>query len=146
MPLEPNVAEIIETVWQTHTKDIEGITSSVMWEPDVVARMDMPLLTMFYLQPESRMAATGVVEDVDHRWEVSIYVGLADYKSAQQKIRDLGQALIANFRDHRSDYDLHPDADIFSRELRRRVPSTPDETETYLRASWELSFTSGESS
>jgi hypothetical protein len=53
--------------------------------------------------------------------------------------------LIDNFRQHRLDYDSHPDTrvDIFARSLRRRIPPTPEDAEnpSYMRASWELQVT-----
>jgi hypothetical protein len=139
-----SIAESIESIFLAHTKNIEGIKTVKYFEPDAVDRVSLPMLCMFFMLPEGVEAATGVVEDVSYAWEISIYVSLADFKDAQAKIRDLSQLVVANFRQHRDDYDLFPDGDVFARSLKRRNPPTPDESGTYLRASWELLVTVGE--
>lgn len=143
-----SVAEEIEKVWIAHTSAIDGIKKSLIYEPDTVDRANMPLLTMFFLLPQSVAVATGPEEEVSYAWEISLYVALASFKDAQAKMRDLSQLIIASFRQHRNDYDLLDitgiDADIFSRQLVRRIPPTPGEDNSYLRASWELQISSGE--
>lgn len=139
-----NVAETVEEIFIAHASEIDGLTTVQEWEPGEIDRKKMPLLAFFFLLPESHDTETGPTEDVDYRWEVSLYVSLVDFKQAQAEMKTLSQAIVTNFRQHRSDYSLSPDADLFARTLRRRVPPTPSETSGYMRASWELQVTCGE--
>lgn len=141
--------EHIETVFVTHASLIDGIKTVLPQEPDAIDRMSLPMLTMFFLFPEATESETGdgmgPGEDNDWRWEISLYVSLTRYPEAQIQMRDLAQKVIDNFRQHRLDYDSHPDTDvdIFARGLTRRIPPTPEDSDSpsYLRGSWELRVT-----
>lgn len=125
-----------------HAEQIEGVKTVLDFEPDSVDRKNLPLISMFFLLPESFDTATGPTEDLDYRWEISLYVALSSAREAQGQIKVLSKLLVDNFRAHRSDYDLNPTVDMFVRTLRRRVPPTPGEG--YMRGSWELAVTCGE--
>lgn len=147
MPI--SAPKFIETVYVAHAKEIEGIKSVFPQEPDMTDRVDMPMISMYFLLPEANESETGdgmgPGEDNDWRWEVSLYVSLTNYKEAQIQMRDLAQDVIDNFRRHRLDYDSHPDTDVdlFARSLTRRIPPTPEDSDnpSYLRGSWELRVT-----
>ena len=145
--------EVIEEIFVAHAKLIDGIKTVLPYEPDAADRKDFPLLAMFFLLPEATEAETGSGhgpgEDNDWRWEISLYVTLDRYKDAQLRMRDLAQRLIDNFREHRLDYDSFDDSDsefdvdIIARGLSRRIPPTPEDSDSpsFLRASWELRIT-----
>lgn len=140
-----NVAELIEQTYVQHASQIPGIKTVLGYEPGEVDRKKLPMIAMFFLLPEGEMSETGPTEDVDYRWEICLYVALSDWADAQAEMRDLAALVVSNFRQHRGDYDLMPEADVFARRLRRRTPPTPGEMNDYLRASWELQVTGGES-
>lgn len=145
--------ELLEQIFTSHAKLIDGVKSVLPYEPDLADRKDFPLIAMFFLLPEATESETGTGhgpgEDNDWRWEISLYVTLDRYKDAQIKMRDMAQKLIDNFREHRLDYNIYDDSDsefsvdIMARSLSRRMPPTPEESDSpsYLRASWELRIT-----
>lgn len=139
-----DVIEVIEGIWVAHAEEIEGIKTVLNYEPNEVDRKVLPLLALFFMLPESHDTETGPTEEVDYRWEVSLYVSLVDYRAAQAETKTLAQRVVENFRQHRSDYNRHPDADLFVRALRRRGAPTPNDASGYFRSSWELQVTCGE--
>jgi hypothetical protein len=144
--------DLIEQIFVAHASQIDGIKTVLPYEPDAADRLDFPLIAMFFLLPEATESETGAGagpgEDYDWRWEVSLYVTLDRYKDAQIRMRDLAQKIVDNFREHILDYDAAQDqpgfsVDIMARELKRRIPPTPEDSDSpsYLRASWELRIT-----
>lgn len=135
-------ASQIEDIFVAHAKLITDVKNVMSYEPGEIDRKLCPLITMFFLLPEGEEAATGPEEDVDYRWEVSLYVTLDNFRAAQEQMRDLASHVIANFRVHRADYGAY-----YAKRLRRRNPPTPEPPDdaTFLRASWELQVSAPES-
>lgn len=141
---ELSVAEAIETIWASHVRLVEDMKTVRMWEPGEIDRKLLPMASLYFLLPEGRVIETGGGEEVGYAWEVSLYVSLTKWETAQKQMREMAFRMVANFRDHRDDYDDYPLYELFAGGMRRRVPPTPGEDDQYLRASWEMTISVGE--
>lgn len=140
-----STVEVIEGIFVAHASAIDGIAHVYANEPTTIDRKLCPMLTMFFLLPQGVETETGPTEEVDYRWDIYLYLSLADFESAQTQMKQLACEIVSNFRQHRSDYDQHPgDLDLFARALRRKEPPIPADDESWLRAAWELQVTVNE--
>lgn len=146
-----SLAKQIEDIFVAHTSlliadpqtEDQPLGKVLGFDPNEIDRLDMPLVTMYYLLPSGSAKETGGGEEVSHRWTIYLYVALADWQAAQEQMRDVSWKIVQNFRQHRNDYS---DAaiGIYERDLKRSNPPLPGEGAAWLRGSWELEVTANE--
>jgi hypothetical protein len=85
------------------------VATAVDYEPGPEGLPRLPAVTMLYLGPLRTGQSTGNVEDLEHTWEILVYVDLKTSKLAQEQSRNVVAALKVAVK---NDYRLGDSCDM----------------------------------
>lgn len=92
-------AEKIEDAFVVVAETATGVKRALDHEPGQEGLpSQLPCVTMLYLGARLAGEYTGAVDDLEHTWDVFLYVRLKDFKEAQVQLRDTVDALLAAMR------------------------------------------------
>jgi len=93
-----DVAETAAAAFVALAGDVAGIESAYDHEPGIEGLGQLPCVTMLYLGAKRVGQASSNVEDLEHTWDVFLYLRLSQYEPAQTQMRELVPLLLAAVR------------------------------------------------